>query len=83
MGRVYRLPHLMNLTCTLGGKSSRGSIKCLLWYVLALRVKGGITTAEDAKESDNPHFSLAAPFESVGLGELAILISSSDRLIQF
>jgi tRNA 2-thiouridine synthesizing protein D len=45
--------------------------------------KRGITTAEDAKESDNPHFSLAASFESVGLGELAILISSSDRLIQF
>jgi tRNA 2-thiouridine synthesizing protein D len=45
--------------------------------------KRGITTAEDARESDNPHFSLAAPFTSVGLGELAILISSSDRLIQF
>jgi tRNA 2-thiouridine synthesizing protein D len=45
--------------------------------------KRGITTAEDARESDNPHFSLAAPFTSVGLGELAILMSSSDRLIQF
>ena len=45
--------------------------------------KRGITTAEDARESDNTHFSLAAPFESVGLGELAILISNSDRLIQF
>jgi tRNA 2-thiouridine synthesizing protein D len=45
--------------------------------------KRGVTTAEDAQESDNPHFSLKAPFESVGLGELAILISSSDRLIQF
>ncbi len=46
-------------------------------------IKSGITTTEDAQETDNPHFSLAAPFESVGLGELAILISSSDRLIQF
>jgi len=45
--------------------------------------KRGVTTAEDAQESDNPHFSLAAPFESVGLGELATLISSSDRLLQF
>ena len=45
--------------------------------------KRGITTAEDARESDNANFSLTAPFESVGLGELAILISNSDRLIQF
>jgi tRNA 2-thiouridine synthesizing protein D len=45
--------------------------------------KRGITTAEDAKDSDNPHFSLTSPFESVGLGELATLINSSDRLIQF
>ena len=45
--------------------------------------KRGITTAEDAQDSDNSHFSLSTPFESVGLGELAILISSSDRLIQF
>ena len=45
--------------------------------------KRGITTIEDAQDSDNPHFSLTAPFESVGLGELATLISSSDRLIQF
>tara|TARA_R110002167_G_scaffold41455_1_gene126599 strand:+ start:280 stop:669 length:390 start_codon:yes stop_codon:yes gene_type:complete len=45
--------------------------------------KRGITTAEDAQDSDNPHFSLAAPFESVGLGELATLISNSDRLLQF
>jgi tRNA 2-thiouridine synthesizing protein D len=43
----------------------------------------GITTNEDARESDNTHFSLTAPFESVGLGELAILLSNSDRLIQF
>lgn len=45
--------------------------------------KRGVTTAEDAQDSDNPHFSLAAPFESVGLGELATLISNSDRLLQF
>ena len=45
--------------------------------------KRGITTAQDAQESDNSHFSLTAPFESVGLGELATLISNSDRLIQF
>lgn len=45
--------------------------------------KRGITTVEDAQDSDNPHFCLTAPFESVGLGELAILINKSDRLIQF
>lgn len=45
--------------------------------------KRGITTPEDAHDTDTPHFSLTAPFTSVGLGELATLISSSDRLIQF
>jgi tRNA 2-thiouridine synthesizing protein D len=45
--------------------------------------KRGITTADDARDSDNPHFSLTSPFESVGLGELAVLINNSDRLIQF
>jgi tRNA 2-thiouridine synthesizing protein D len=45
--------------------------------------KRGITTVDDAQESDNPHFSLTAPFESVGLGELANLINNSDRLVQF
>ena len=45
--------------------------------------KRGITTEQDASETDNPHFSLTAPFESVGLGELANLMNSSDRLIQF
>ena len=54
-----------------------------LMVCVSSAIKRGITTAEDAQETDNPHFSLAAPFESVGLGELAILISSSDRLIQF
>ncbi|WP_339725074.1 sulfurtransferase complex subunit TusD [uncultured Paraglaciecola sp.] len=45
--------------------------------------KRGIITTEDARDSDNPHFSLTAPFESVGLGELANLINDSDRLMQF
>jgi tRNA 2-thiouridine synthesizing protein D len=45
--------------------------------------KRGIITSDDARDSDNPHFSLTSPFESVGLGELAILINDSDRLIQF
>lgn len=45
--------------------------------------KRGITNADDARDSDNPHFSLTSPFESVGLGELAVLINNSDRLIQF
>lgn len=45
--------------------------------------KRGITTADDARDSDNQHFSLTSPFESVGLGELAVLINNSDRLIQF
>ena len=45
--------------------------------------KRGITTIQDAQDTDTPHFSLQAPFESVGLGELAVLINNSDRLIQF
>ena len=54
-----------------------------LMICVSAAIKRGITTAQDAQESDNSHFSLAAPFESVGLGELATLVSSSDRLIQF
>jgi tRNA 2-thiouridine synthesizing protein D len=54
-----------------------------LMVCVSAAIKRGVTTAEDAQESDNPHFSLTAPFESVGLGELALLISGSDRLIQF
>jgi len=54
-----------------------------LMVCVSAAVKRGITTVEDASDSDNPHFSLTAPFESVGLGELATLISNSDRLIQF
>ncbi|MEP0357212.1 MAG: sulfurtransferase complex subunit TusD [Paraglaciecola sp.] len=43
----------------------------------------GVTTAQEALDSDTPHFSLTPPFESVGLGELAVLMKNSDRLIQF
>jgi tRNA 2-thiouridine synthesizing protein D len=57
--------------------------KVPLMVCVSAASKRGITTAEDAQDSDNPHFSLAAPFESVGLGELATLISNSDRLLQF
>ena len=45
--------------------------------------KRGITNAQDAEESDKLHFSLSNNFESVGLGELAVLMKGSDRLVQF
>ncbi|MDU0354993.1 sulfurtransferase complex subunit TusD [Paraglaciecola aquimarina] len=45
--------------------------------------KRGITSQQDAQESDQQHYSLSTHFESVGLGELATLISQSDRLVQF
>jgi tRNA 2-thiouridine synthesizing protein D len=54
-----------------------------LMVCVSAATKRGITTAEDAQDSDNSHFSLTTPFESVGLGELATLISISDRLVQF
>ena len=45
--------------------------------------KRGITSPEDAADNDIEHYSLTPPFESVGLGELAVLLKNSDRLIQF
>jgi tRNA 2-thiouridine synthesizing protein D len=57
--------------------------KVPLMVCVSAASKRGITSAEDAKDSDTIHFSLTTPFESVGLGELATLISNSDRLIQF
>ncbi|MGJ8679917.1 sulfurtransferase complex subunit TusD [Paraglaciecola sp.] len=45
--------------------------------------KRGITNIQDAQDSDQSHFSLSPNFESVGLGELAVLIKDSDRLVQF
>jgi len=54
-----------------------------LMVCVSAAIKRGIITNDDARDSDNPHFSLTSPFESVGLGELAILINDSDRLIQF
>ncbi|MCF2947048.1 sulfurtransferase complex subunit TusD [Paraglaciecola aquimarina] len=45
--------------------------------------KRGVTNAQDAEESDKLHFSLSNNFESVGLGDLAVLIKDSDRLVQF
>ncbi|MEO9947261.1 sulfurtransferase complex subunit TusD [Paraglaciecola sp.] len=57
--------------------------KVPLMVCVSAASKRGITTAEDAHDSDNPHYSLTAPFESVGLGELAVLMKNSDRLVQF
>lgn len=57
--------------------------KVPLMVCVSAASKRGITTAQDAQDSDNPHFSLTVPFESVGLGELAVLMKSSDRLVQF
>lgn len=43
----------------------------------------GITSSEDAQEADKQQHSLTSPFESVGLGELAVLLKQTDRLVQF
>jgi tRNA 2-thiouridine synthesizing protein D len=45
--------------------------------------KRGITNANDAEDCDQVHHSLSDEFQSVGLGDLAILVADSDRLIQF
>ncbi|WP_133469562.1 sulfurtransferase complex subunit TusD [Paraglaciecola marina] len=64
-------------------KSLANDHKVPLMVCVSAASKRGIITTEDAQDSDNPHFSLTAPFESVGLGELAILMKNSDRLVQF
>ena len=43
----------------------------------------GIMNRQDAEEIDSAHFNLQSPFSEVGLGELAHLLQSSDKLVQF
>jgi tRNA 2-thiouridine synthesizing protein D len=45
--------------------------------------KRGIINAIDAEDYDQVHQSLSDEFQSVGLGDLAILVADSDRLVQF
>ena len=45
--------------------------------------KRGITSVQDAEAADQIHHSLSPEFQSVGLGDLAILLADSDRLVQF
>jgi tRNA 2-thiouridine synthesizing protein D len=54
-----------------------------LLVCVSAATKRGITSKQDAEDDDQSHHSLSAEFQSVGLGDLAILISSSDRLVQF
>lgn len=57
--------------------------KIPLLVCVTAATKRGVLSSQDADESDKLHFNLGAPFQSVGLGELANLMHSSDRLIQF
>ncbi|MFT5840467.1 MAG: tRNA 2-thiouridine synthesizing protein D [Flavobacteriales bacterium] len=54
-----------------------------LLVCVSAATKRGITNAKDAEDCDQSHHSLSAEFKSVGLGDLAILIADSDRLVQF
>ncbi|WP_299074237.1 sulfurtransferase complex subunit TusD [uncultured Paraglaciecola sp.] len=54
-----------------------------LMVCVSAATKRGITNAQDAEEADQLHHSLSTEFQSVGLGDLAILLSESDRMVQF
>jgi tRNA 2-thiouridine synthesizing protein D len=54
-----------------------------LLVCVSAATKRGITNANDAEDCDQVHHSLSDEFQSVGLGDLAILVADSDRLIQF
>ena len=54
-----------------------------LLVCVSAATKRGITNMQDAEESDQVHYSLSPEFQSVGLGDLAILLAESDRLVQF
>jgi tRNA 2-thiouridine synthesizing protein D len=54
-----------------------------LLVCVSAATKRGITNAEDADDSDRVNHSLSVKFQSVGLGDLAILLADSDRLVQF
>ncbi|KXI28948.1 sulfurtransferase complex subunit TusD [Paraglaciecola hydrolytica] len=56
---------------------------CPLLVCVTAASKRGVLSQLDASENDSEHFNLSAPFQSVGLGELAQLIRNSDRLVQF
>mgnify|MGYP000103138449 FL=1 len=54
-----------------------------LMVCVSAATKRGITNETDALEADDPHHSLATEFQSVGLGDLAQLLTNSDRMVQF
>ena len=54
-----------------------------LLVCVSAATKRGITNTQDAEDSDQVHYSLSDKFQSVGLGDLAILVADSDRLVQF
>ena len=57
--------------------------QCPLLVCVTAASKRGVLSQTDAHDNDLNQFSLQAPFEAVGLGELAELFHSSDKVIQF
>ena len=56
---------------------------CPLLVCVTAAGKRGVLSQFDAQENDQVNFNLSEPFQSVGLGDLAILMRDSDRLVQF
>ena len=54
-----------------------------LMVCVSAATKRGITNIQDAQDCDQVHHSLSAEFQSVGLGDLAVLLKDSDRMVQF
>ena len=56
---------------------------CPLLVCVTAASKRGVLSQTDAQDNDLNQFNLQAPFQAVGLGELAELFHNSDRVIQF
>lgn len=56
---------------------------CPLLVCVTAASKRGVISQTDANDNDLNQFSLQAPFQAVGLGEMAELFHTSDRVIQF
>jgi tRNA 2-thiouridine synthesizing protein D len=57
--------------------------QCPLLVCVTAATKRGVLSARDAADHDKIAVNLADPFQALGLGELAVLLSQSDRLVQF
>lgn len=55
----------------------------LMVCVTAANRRGVISHADAVQDKQHERYNLEPPFSSVGLGDLAVMVSQADRLVQF